>query len=327
MGNPILVSVVVCTFNRADFLAKCLASLFKQENAPSFEIVVVDNNSTDATSKVVPEASAHTDIPIQYVFLEEMGLSRARNAGIRAAHGSIVAFIDDDAVAMPDWVKEIEHGFQLFPRAVAVGGAVEGDYEIPKPAWLASELVKVVSAGDLGPSPRLLSIGESVIGTNCAFRSEVFRQRGLFSTNLGRIGTSLLSSEEDEFCSRLHEHGDAIAYNPQMTVKHWVSRDRLTRSYFVRRMYWNGRSKARADFEGHKSVLVRGSGRLFLALPRDGIKMVLSFGKPDKHFLYESMLVKHTGYIREVLALEANRLPRGFKRRKASTCNAGVNLE
>lgn len=303
MAKSILVSVVVCTFNRADFLDKCLESLLKQVDSPSFEIVVVDNNSTDRTAHVAQEASAQKDIPLQYVFLKEMGLSRARNTGVQAARGEIVAFIDDDAVAEVDWVNKIEKGFQLFPQAVAEGGAVKGDYEIPKPDWLPIDLLFSISVGDLGSQPRLMNASESMVGCNMAFRRQLFQQRGLFATSLGRTGLSLLAGEEVEFCNRLHDHGDPILYNPEMVIKHRVPKERLTKEYIRKRMYWNGRSIARADVEHGNSIWVRACARLVGAIPLAALKEVLAFGKQDRRFFYGCMIAKHWGYINEVLEL------------------------
>jgi len=303
MTESIVVSVVVCTFNRAIFLRKCLASLLNQENAPPFEIIVVDNNSTDETATVVETIRRETIIPFQYIFLEEMGLSRARNAGIHAAQGALVAFIDDDAVADARWVQEIEKGFQRFPQAVAQGGAVAGDYEIPRPAWLATDLLFAVSVGELGTTLRLMHKTESVFGGNSVFRREIFRKRGEFLTNLGRTGLSLLAAEEVEFCNRLQEHGDCILYNPRMRIKHWVPKERLTKTYIRQRMFWNGRSIARTDQERGNSIRIRAIARFFGAIPLAALGQGLALGQPARHFFYSCMIAKHWGYIRETLEL------------------------
>lgn len=303
MTESIVVSVVVCTFNRAAFLRKCLASLLHQENPPPFEIIVVDNNSTDETVNIVEAARQETTIPFQYIFLQEMGLSRARNAGIHAARGALVAFLDDDAIADAQWVQEIEKGFQLFPQAVGAGGAVAGDYEIPKPAWLPADLLFAVSVSAMGNESRLMEAHEAALGCNMAFRRETFCKRGDFLTNLGRTGLSLLAGEEVEFCFRLYKQGDSILYNPHMRIKHWVPKERLTKTYIRQRMFWNGRSIARTDLEWGNLVLTRAFARLTGAIPLAFLKMLVEFGKPDRRFFYDCMISKHWGYVIEALKL------------------------
>lgn len=305
MTESIVVSVVVCTFNRAIFLRKCLASLLNQENAPPFEIIVVDNNSTDETATVVETIRRETIIPFQYIFLEEMGLSRARNAGIHAAQGALVAFIDDDAVADARWVQEIEKGFQLFPQAVAQGGAVAGDYEIPRPAWLPDELLLAISVGDMGDEPRWMNAREAALGCNMAFRRETFCEHGEFLTTLGRTGLSLLAAEEVEFCLRLYKQGMSILYNPRMRIKHWVPKERLTKTYIRQRMFWNGRSIARTDLEWGNSVIARSLARLLGAIPLAFLRMILVFRKLDGRFFFSCMIVKHWGYINEAWAMSS----------------------
>jgi glycosyltransferase involved in cell wall biosynthesis len=303
MTESIVVSVVVCTFNRAAFLRKCLASLLHQENPPPFEIIVVDNNSTDETVNIVEAARQETTIPFQYIFLQEMGLSRARNAGIHAARGALVAFLDDDAIADAQWVQEIEKGFQLFPQAVGAGGAVAGDYEIPKPAWLPADLLFAVSVSAMGNESRLMEAHEAALGCNMAFRRETFCERGDFLTNLGRTGLSLLAGEEVEFCFRLYKQSDSILYNPHMRIKHWVPKERLTKTYIRQRMFWNGRSIARADQERGNSILVHAAARFFGAIPFAALGRLLVVGQPAPSFFYDCMIAKHWGYIREALAL------------------------
>ncbi len=303
MSEPPLVSVVVCTFNRAVFLRKCLASLLNQENFPPFEVVVVDNNSTDDTAKVVAEARQETALPFQYIFLAEMGLSLARNVGIQAARGSIIAFIDDDAVAEPSWVQEIQNGFQLFPQAAGMGGAVKGEYESARPDWLATDLLCAISVGEFGETLRWMERHESVLGCNMAFRREIFERRGNFLANLGRTGLSLLAAEEVEFCNRLRAHGESIVYNPRMAISHWVPKERLTKPYIRERMNWNGRSIARTDQAWGNSILLRAAARFVGAIPLAAAGQILATGRPAQKFFYRCMITKHWGYIREALEL------------------------
>ncbi len=303
MSDSVLVSVVVCTHNRAAFLQKCLDSLLRQENHAPFEVIVVDNNSADRTAQTVEATRRETSIPFQYIFLQEIGLSRARNAGIDAARGDLIAFIDDDAMADVHWIQEIEKGFALYPHAVAQGGAVTGDYEIPKPAWLGADLLLAVSVGEMGDRMRLMNGREVPLGCNMAFRRQAFQRHGEFLANLGRTGASLLAAEEVEFCIRLYKQNESIVYNPKMQIKHWVPKERLTQTYIRQRMYWNGRSIARIDLAWGRSVIARSFARVFGAMPLALLKMILEFGKLDRRFFHGCMLVKQWGYLNETWIL------------------------
>src|SRR5262249_39831024 len=121
----IQVSVVIGTFNRADLLGGTLRALVAQEGVESlrWEIVVVDNNSRDATPQVVAEVSTMTAIPVRYVFEPLQGLSRARNRGVLAARGAIIAFTDDDVIPAPDWIVQIGAAMDRW-NAHGVGGRI-----------------------------------------------------------------------------------------------------------------------------------------------------------------------------------------------------------
>jgi glycosyltransferase involved in cell wall biosynthesis len=302
MDEP-LVSVIVCTYNRVDFLQKCLDSLLSQHDAPRYEIVVVDNNSDDATASFVRAYTDQSILPIHYVFEPVQGLSRAKNTGVKAARGKFVAFIDDDAIASDGWVHAIEEGASRYPEFAVQSGPVHGNFEIPKPAWLSSKIDFAISIGQFGDDFREKRAGEPVFGGNMAIRREVFDQIGGFLEDLGRTGLNLLAAEEVEYCERLRQHHLKILNNPKMEIWHWVPGTRLTRSYIQDRMYWNGRSMAVWDRIRERSIVLRALGRTFFTIPRDGIGMLLNWSRDDERFFYACQIKKQFGYISQVLEI------------------------
>jgi glycosyltransferase involved in cell wall biosynthesis len=299
----LIVSVVICTYNRVDFLQKCLDSLLRQRNAPSYEIIVVDNNSKDSTASFVLAYSEQSKLPIRYVFEPVQGLSKAKNTGVKAAHGKFVAFLDDDAIASDEWVYAIEEGASRFPEFAAHSGPVHGNFEIPKPAWLSSKIDFAISIGNFGDEFREKRTGEPVFGGNMAIRRDVFDHIGGFLETLGRIGINLLAAEDIEYCERLSRNNYKILNNPKMEIWHWVPKSRLLKSYIRNRMYWNGRSIAVWEHMRERPIVLRTLGRIFYTIPRDCIGMLLKWYKEDERFYYSSQLKKHFGYISQVLEI------------------------
>ncbi|MGB9499906.1 MAG: glycosyltransferase [Dissulfuribacterales bacterium] len=226
------ISVVVCTHRNPDLLAKTLDSLSRQTlNKELFEVIVVDNNSQDNTKDVVGKYSE-----VRYVLETELGLSHARNTGISAARGDIIAFIDDDAEASPVWVEALLKTYDSVPQACAVGGKVLPIWDAQKPEWLTEKYYRSLSLVEWGENPRSLHWPERIIGTNCSFRRQVFTDIGHFDTSLGRIGSAMLGNEDTEIQQRIHSSGHLVYYTPQAVVYHHVPASRMTKEYFQRRL-------------------------------------------------------------------------------------------
>src|SRR5688572_25869200 len=150
------ISVVVCTHNRAADLERALASVFAQNSDGfAYEVVVVDNCSTDATPQVVQRATA-SGAPVRYVFESALGLCHARNAGWRAARGAIVAYLDDDALAQPGWLAAIHTAFAAHPEAGVAGGRVDPIWEAERPAWLSDDVALSLTIVDWSDTPKLI---------------------------------------------------------------------------------------------------------------------------------------------------------------------------
>lgn len=250
MNGLTAVSVVICTYNRATSLATTLESLARMSVPPDldWELIVVDNNSTDNTRTVVMEFLLTSGLKVRYVYEPEQGLCHARNRGVSCATGEIIAFTDDDVQVEPDWLRELADTFRKFDCVGAAGKSVPAWNGLAKPAWLATKGPYCLSRGaildfDLGNDPKEIRIAPW--GLNMAFRRTAFEKYGAFRTDLGVLGSAGLLGEDTEFGKRLLHQGEKIAYSPRAIVFHPVERHRITKSYILRYQFRLGRTDIR----------------------------------------------------------------------------------
>jgi len=233
-----MIAAIICTRDRPDRLALCLAALHAQtRNGPSREIVVVDNSS-DAPASL--SASAATGQPSQarWITADRPGLSHARNLGVAATSAPLVAFIDDDAIADPHWLAALEADFATAPGVAVVGGPVMPVWPAARPQWLGPWAEGFFSVVDRGPVARDLGAGEWLAGTNIAFRRDALLAAGGFDEALGRHPGTLLGNEEIALTERLRRAGHRIRYTPRARVRHAIAPERLNRSWLRRRVAW-----------------------------------------------------------------------------------------
>ncbi|MGE5602496.1 MAG: glycosyltransferase family 2 protein, partial [Nitrososphaerales archaeon] len=235
------ISVVVCAYtrDRGDDLAAAVRSL-QQQSRPPAEIIVVSDHNPHLFARV---AAAWSDV-IALENEERRGLSGARNTGVRAARGEIIAFLDDDATAEPDWLRLLIAAYDE-RSVVGVGGAILPRWESGRPGWFPEEFDWVVGCTYKG-MPLARSRQRNLIGANMSFRRELFATAGDFQTDMGRIGTRPLGCEETELCIRGAQRmpGTQYVYEPLAKVQHRVPAGRSTWRYFVSRCYAEGLSKA-----------------------------------------------------------------------------------
>jgi glycosyltransferase involved in cell wall biosynthesis len=245
MNTPLAYSVVIATFNRADELGRTLQSLMALRTVRRWEIVVVDNNSTDSTEQVVDVAGATAAVPIQYVKETRQGRSAALNTGIAAARGDIIVTTDDDVRVEADWLDWIGRAFEQL-QCDYIGGRVLPLWGGPRPEWLSDRPGPhwaVIALLDYGTTPFELS-SRMPLGVNMAFRREVFDRVGGWDTRIGRKAGTLLGQEVREWCIRAKTHGVTGCYAPDVVVRHVIPVDRLNKTYFRRWFYWRGISRA-----------------------------------------------------------------------------------
>lgn len=233
----IRLSLVIATYNRAEQLMVTLGSVAMQNaEAESWECIVVDNNSSDNTrERVEAFKSKHNSLNIRYIFEQNQGLSYARNAGIVASRGDIVAFIDDDERIVSDFVSAYIDLFDQHPDAMAAGGEIIAEYPTGRPRWMSRyterPIANPMSFGDrvkLFPSSRIPG------GGNMAMRRRVFDSIGMFNTSLGRTGKRLLGGEESDLFERIVKHEYRVYYAPRAVMYHIIPKEKLSRDYFVR---------------------------------------------------------------------------------------------
>jgi glycosyltransferase involved in cell wall biosynthesis len=235
------VSIVVCTFSkeRERQVLGCLESLTQQTLKPHEIILVLD---PDPDLKESYSSQVPSNITI--VTAKETGLSNARNAGLLAAGGEVVAFIDDDATADRNWLRNLEGNFRD-DNTLGVGGYVRPVWENGRPTWFAEELDWVVGCSYRG-GPREKCYVRNPLGCNMAFRSTVFTEIGAFRPGIGRVGKLLIGSEEAELSMRLSAMMPRarIVYDPSAVVYHRVPNTRCSIRYLLRRSFNEGVSKA-----------------------------------------------------------------------------------
>jgi glycosyltransferase involved in cell wall biosynthesis len=242
------VSVVICTLNRHDYLRKAIQSLLDQTvPQEQYEIVVVDNGSTDRTRDVVHDEFCWAE-NLRYIHEARPGLCWARNTGWMSAKGQYVAYLDDDAIACPEWLERILRIFETTkPTPGCVGGKVELIWEAPRPGWLSEDMVGYLSLVDWSSTPMVLSETEYLAGVNFAFPKTILQEVGGFDARLDRRGTNLLSHGDILIVRQLQKKGYACFYDPQISVQHAVSRERVHKRWFVRRSHWQGVSEVVFD--------------------------------------------------------------------------------
>ncbi len=239
------ISAIVCTFNRVHYLRGALQSLANQTlPKEQYEVIVVDNRSTDATATVTKEDFA-TISNLRYMHEPVLGLSQARNTGWRIAKGKYIAYLDDDAIADRQWLAKIVDVFEgVKPMPGSVGGKVEPIWEAPRPLWLSDAIMPHLATLDWSAIPIFLDHSRWLVGANIAFPRSLLEMVGGFQTNLGRIGTKLLSGEEILMRQQLDALGYGCYYHPDIVVKHNIQASRLTQKWFIDRVYWGGISEA-----------------------------------------------------------------------------------
>ena len=231
------LSIIICTHNRYDVLPDAITSIETQDDPSSFELIIVDNSSDIASQRKFLQAA---DITCRHqIILEAVpGLSRARNIGVKAAKGHLVAFMDDDAQATTRWATQIIRTMREYQNAGICGGPVRPIWPVSRPPWLHKWLEGFLTIVDRGPTVRELPESEWLAGTNIIFRRDLLLAAGLFNENLGRVGKLLLSNEELAVSTRIRSMGHGVVYNPEIEMFHRVHADRVNQAWMRRRVFW-----------------------------------------------------------------------------------------
>lgn len=248
VDDNIIVTAVICTYNRAPYLRKAIWSLCGQTYpSDKYEIVVVDNNSTDNTAQVVEEFSDR--FRLRYAFESVQGLCQARNTGASLAKGKYVAYLDDDGIACPGWVEAVATSFERAKQPVGcVGGAIELLWELPRPDWLPDGLLcYFAELGYEEPYKFLDETTEYVGGGNSAYPVDLLKSMGGFDVSMGHKGKQIRYSEEVLLHRFMQRQGYGLLYNADMRIQHHVGAEKLNYEWLKRRMFWQGYSNVQTE--------------------------------------------------------------------------------
>jgi glycosyltransferase involved in cell wall biosynthesis len=299
------VTVVVCTYNRCESLYRALDSIAHSTVPPSidWEVLVVDNNSSDKTDLIAGQFCRDYPQRFRYIFQPRLGLCHSRNAGIEAARGEIVIFTDDDVRVGTDWVCNLAGVFDN-PNVSAGCGKVLPDWSSQNPEWISKNgpytWERLPWLFDLGNERRLLQ--RPPIGANMAFRKSMFEKYGGFRLDLGRVGKNLMSGEDTEFGSRLLAGGEQLRYEPSAVVYHSLQEERLTEKYLESFWFALGQTMIR---ETGKSTPFFGIPRHYFSILKISIRTLQAaiqwvfVARPEPKIRYKARLWIGAGQIAE----------------------------
>lgn len=288
------ISVVMSTYNRAAMLPAALDALLVQAGDVPYEIIVVDNNSSDHTAALVQRYVGHQPARVRYVFEPAQGLSHGRNAGIRAARGGIIAFTDDDVEVAPDWIAQLQQAFDRHPDAAYIGGRVLPRWKAPPPKWLTDAHWSPLALQDYGDEPFRVSAAWPIclVGANLAFRRQVFDRVGLFTPHFGRILDGIGSTEDHDMQLRLWQAGFEGVFEPNVRMVAEVPPERMRKAYHRRWHKGHGRHCARMRLREIVPQDMAPMGR-----PAD---LVMLYGAPA--FVYREVLLTALRWLQSLVA-------------------------
>lgn len=234
-----VISVIVCTYNRSELLRECLLSLKNQTAAPDlYEVIVVNNNSTDDTIDVFEEFSSLQPL-FRLVFEPQMGLSHARNRGYLSAQTEWVIYIDDDAKAYPNWIVRAiytinKYGYECF------GGVVESYFSMTRPQWIAPDFNSNIKIVSQFKEVTCVNNIEPWGGNLCIKKSALEKMDG-FNPHFGVKGKLLGYAEETDLILRMRSAGYRIAYDPELWILHLVAPQKLLIKWHFKSAFVAGR--------------------------------------------------------------------------------------
>lgn len=282
----ILLTVVICTRNRLEFLKTAVSTVLSQL-LPNVDLLIVDNASTDKTGEFGQQLSK-CDPRVFYHCEKQLGLSFARNTSLQLARGKFVLFFDDDAKGQPGWIKSYVDFLSSLPnpKVACIGGAVYPDFEEPPPSWLAPRWGTL----DEGEDIHELKTGYGPWGCNVAYNKAAVLSIGAFNTNLGRKGKFAGAFEESDMNARLRDAGWQIWWIPKASILHYTPARRLKFKVLCRDFFDSGRSKATMRLAAIPSLFQRTAyrcGRLLVQPPQAvftalSAAVVILFGRRRK---------------------------------------------
>ena len=292
------VSIVICTYNRVNLLKLCIESIANLNTGEyNFEVLTIDNNSQDTTEEFCNAVQKlYPALHFRYIKEMQQGIAFARTRGAREAAGEIIAYIDDDCLAAPDWLNEIISFYDKNPETMSTGGRIIPKYLVPVAGWFGKYFWGLVGNYDLGKSVFQMRGVRYPSGANMHFRKKAFEKYGYFDGNLGRSGKSLMAGEEKAMYLKLLKGNEKVYYLPTVVVYHHVEGNKFDETYVRRHSMGIG---------GSERLMNKGSGLKLIIkfleyLAKLGYAVTYGFiylfqGKPSKM----KMLVKFRWWVIE----------------------------
>lgn len=276
MKKETFISIAICTYNRAEYLEDTLHDLANQStNSSHFEILVINNNSSDETETVCEKfVERYSDLNFRYVTEKNQGLSFARNRAVDETEADMILYIDDDVHLGSDFVETAIRYVEQSPNVKCAGGRIFVQFDEGEPDWIPDELMPMFGLHDLGENAHNYPLSNFPRGGNMLIKKEVFEEIGRFDTGLGRIGKELLGSEEKAFFDRVRDHGITLHYWPEMELYHRIGNQRLSKEYLKNQSKGIGLSeRVRLKHSFGKTAL-----KLMSEFVKFGASIILSIG-------------------------------------------------
>lgn len=293
-----VLSILICTYNREHFLKQCLDSIIEQTeqtNEKEIEVIIIDNNSSDNTKSLVESYNSSTKI--SYYLENKQGLSHARNAGVQIAKGNYIAFVDDDAIINKEWLTSLSTGIKNI-QADVFGGPIYPKFEIECPSWIDKEyFIRKFKSSDGYLRPLIARGGFS--GGNMCIHKSIFQKVGVFNTELGMKGNKLGLGEESELFYRIYTKLEGIRlYNlEKMSITHFEASFKLEKKYLRERIILSGQQ---FSFQNIKENLIKGYIFIFLKLTKQSFDLLLNLIRLNK-FNYSRNLWTIQGIIKGIV--------------------------
>jgi len=301
------ISVVIATYNRASILPTALQSILNQDSTDAtYEVVLVDNNSTDNTPEVAGSFITQAKGRLRYILEARQGVSYARNAAIERSRAPIIAFFDDDVQVAPNWIATIKRTFSQYPDVDCIGGKVLPLWQVNRPAWLTRAHWAPLALQDYGDEITVVDFNNPrcLISANLAVRRAALNEVGIFRPELQRVKDGIGSMEDLELLMRLWSAGKRTMYVPDLIAQTPVPAERLNKSYHRRWHRGNGHFYAML----RSPEMERSSAGRLLDIPahlyRQAIQASLSWLKktilrdPSSAFYFETKLQYSLGFAR-----------------------------
>ncbi len=264
---------ITCTYNRDKYISQTLEAVCKQAFSPlDYEIIVVDNNSTDSTADICEEFRLkYSDIQFRYFKEFNQGLSFALNKGIKEARGEYIIFVDDDETIIPEHLERLNKHLENFPNAELIASPVVPIYEEAQPKWMSHYTQRLIGGYfNQGNQPRKLE-AKNYPGTgHTIIRRELYEKFGYYNTELGRKGNSLIGAEDKDMFNRLKKNNIDCYYFPDIPIYHHIPSQKLTDQFFQKLTYSIGKSERIRTQSGSKIEYQK-------RLISEGVKWIASF--------------------------------------------------